>query len=171
MFVGLVTLAVATRLVIDEPNVHAVTAAALFAGFYFRSRLAAACVPLLAMTASNWILGGYNNEVMLAVYGSLVLPIACRGLLRRKLSITRVGACAATSSVVFYLVTNAAVWHASTWYPHSAAGLVRCYTAALPFFSNALIGDAMFSGLVFGAYALATRFEFAYGRRAVSVGV
>ncbi|MEX2114306.1 MAG: DUF6580 family putative transport protein, partial [Pirellulales bacterium] len=51
VFAGLVGLAVATRLVMFEPNFHAVTAATLFGGFYFRSRLVAALVPLVAMTA------------------------------------------------------------------------------------------------------------------------
>lgn len=161
VMVGLVAVAVITRLLITEPNVHAVTAAALFAGFYFRSRLTAACVPLLAMTASNWVLGGYTKEVMVAVYASLVLPIAWRGVLRSKLSVTRVGGVAVTSSIAFFVITNAAVWDAGRWYPHTWDGLVRCYTAALPFFTNALIGDAIFSGALFGAYALVTRLSAA----------
>ena len=69
-----------------EPNFHAVTAAALFAGFYFRSRAVAAAVPLVAMVASDGIIGGYAKEVMVVVYASMLLPLAWSGLLRRRLT-------------------------------------------------------------------------------------
>jgi uncharacterized protein DUF6580 len=171
VFLGLVVLAFASRLAFDQPNFHAVTATAMFAGFYFRNRSVAVCVPLVAMTASDWVIGGYTKEVMVAVYASFLLPIGFRALLRRRLSVAHVGACAVTSSLLFYLVTNAAVWHASNWYPHTQEGLLRCYAAALPFFSNALAGDAIFSGLLFGVYAFAAHYSAAaYGRRAVIVG-
>jgi hypothetical protein len=148
----LVTLAVATRLMLIAPNFHAVTAAALFAGFYFRSRTAAACVPLVAMSISDKFLGGYSTLVMASVYGSLLVPIVWRGLLRDRLSAGRVAAGAVVSTCAFFVLTNAAVWYA--WYPHTVEALARCYAVALPFFFNALCGDLLFSGLVFGSYAV-----------------
>jgi hypothetical protein len=157
VFAGLVAIAIATRLIALEPNFHAVTAASLFAGFYFRRAATAACLTLLTMTLSDWVIGGYHREVMLAVYGSLMLPIAWRGLLRSRLTGPRVAVATATSSVLFFLITNAAVWHASRWYAPTLEGLAACYIAALPFFVNALMGDLLFSGLLFGAYALVAR--------------
>jgi hypothetical protein len=148
----LVALAVATRLALIMPNFHAVTAAALFAGFYFRSRTAAACVPLLAMFVSDYFLGGYSRLVMASVYGSLLVPLACRGLLRDRLTAGRVATGAVAAACCFFVLTNAAVWYA--WYPHTAEALARCYTVALPFFLNALCGDLLFSGLIFGSYVL-----------------
>jgi hypothetical protein len=155
VFCGLVTLAVGTRLLMIEPNFHAVTAAALFAGFYFRRFWTAACVPLVAMTASDWVIGGYALEVMAVVYASMVLPILWRGLLRSRLTPARVVSTAAISTILFYLTTNAAVWHAASWYPRTTAGLAQCYYNALPFLANALAGDVLFAGVLFGAYALA----------------
>ena len=157
VFCGLVALAVGTRLLMIEPNFHAVTAAALFAGFYFRRRWTAACVPLIAMNASDWVIGGYAREVMVVVYASMLLPIAWRGLLRSRLTPARVVSTAAMSSIAFYLTTNAAVWHAASWYPRTAAGLAQCYYNALPFLANALAGDVLFAGVLFGAYALVMR--------------
>jgi hypothetical protein len=156
VFLGLVLLAVLTRLEMWLPNFHAVTAATLFAGFYFRGRLAAACVPVVAMALSNWVLGGYAWEVMLAVYSAMLLPLAARGWLRSNLSAPRVVVCSVASTLAFYLLTNAAVWHVGVWYPRSFAGLIDCYVAAVPFLFNALVGDLAFSALLFGAYALAT---------------
>jgi hypothetical protein len=159
LFAGLIALAVGTRLAMVAPNLHAVTGAALFAGFYFRNRFTAACVPLVAMFASDWVIGGYSPEVMATVYASLLLPIAFRGWLRLRLTAPRVLLSSVVSSLVFFLATNAAVWHANGWYTPGWQGLAACYTAALPFFFNSLGGDVAFSCLLFGAYALATQRE------------
>jgi hypothetical protein len=156
VFLALFGLAVGVRLVSETPNFNAVIAATLFAGFYFRSRLTAMCVPLLAMSVSDVFLGGYDKPMMAAVYASLLVPIAWRGLLRRRLSPLVVGSGAASSSLAFFALSNAAVWW--SWYPHSWPGLVECYTAALPFLTNSLKSDLLFSAGFFGLYALAGQF-------------
>jgi hypothetical protein len=157
MFVGLVALAVATRLVMLAPNFHAVTAAALFAGYYFRNRPLAVLVPLVVMTISNAIIGGYNREVMVTVYAALIVPIAFRGLLRSRLTAPRVAIGAVASSLVFFLTTNAAVWHSGALYSRGWDGLLKCYAMGVPFLYNALAGDVLFSAGLFGAYVLAVR--------------
>jgi hypothetical protein len=141
-----------------KPNFHAVTAVALFAGFYFRNRTVAVLVPLTAMATSDWFIGGYAREVMFTVYAAMVLPIVWRSYLRHRLSPARVGFCAVASCVIFYVATNAAVWHSGIWYSRGWEGLVACYAAGLPFLANALAGDLLFSAGVFGAYVLATRY-------------
>ncbi|MNT72593.1 hypothetical protein D3C72_2112130 [compost metagenome] len=37
-------------------------------------------------------------------------------------------------------------------YAKTAAGLFACYVAAIPFFTNQVLGDFFFVGLMFGAY-------------------
>ena len=155
VFCALVGLAVAVRLLSETPNFNAVTAAALFAGFYFRNRLTAMCVPLLAMSTSDVFLGGYARPMMAAVYLSLLVPIAWRGLLRWRLSPLTVGTGAVCASLSHYLLSNAAVWYA--WYPRSWQGLVECYTVALPFLANSMTSDVLFSAGFFGLYALAVQ--------------
>lgn len=157
VFCGLVTLAVAVRLLTETPNFNAVTAAALFAGFYFRSRLTALCVPVFAMTISDVFLGGYATGMMIAVYASLLVPILWRGILRRRLSPLSVGSGALCATAAHYLLSNAAVWY--SWYPHTWQGLVECYTLALPFLVNATSSSLLFSAGFFSCYALATRLE------------
>ena len=130
---------------------------ALFAGFYFRSSLAALAVPLLALSISDQFLGGYTPLVMLAVYAAGAAPIAWRAWLRRNLSPARVGVSSVASSVLFFAVTNFAVWCA--WYPHTWDGFIRCYTVAVPFFGNTLRSDALFSAALFGTYAVAVRWS------------
>ena len=109
------------------------------------------------MTVSNAIIGGYNKEVMVTVYAALVVPIAFRGLLRSRLTAPRVVTGAVVSSLVFFLTTNAAVWHSGALYSRGWDGLLKCYAMGVPFLYNALAGDVLFSAALFGAYALAVR--------------
>src|SRR6185295_18148453 len=110
---GLVALAVVVRLASDTyswPNFGAVSAAALFAGYYFRHRLTAVCVPLATMMISDLVIGGYERTVMIAVYGAMLLPIVWRSMLKTRVTPGRVALGALSASLAFYLLTNAAVW-------------------------------------------------------------
>lgn len=161
VFAGLVALGVASRLWEAAPNLTAVGACALMAGFFFRSRLLAVMVPLITMGLSDVFVGGYSLPLMLVVYGAMALPVllapvvkSCStvsGRLTSSALMALVGACA------FYLITNFAVWALGTMYPHTASGLAACYAAAVPFFRNAAIGDVGFALGLFGLHALATR--------------
>ena len=50
------------------------------------------------------------------------------------------------SSFSFFVITNFGVWLIS--YPKSWVGLVECYTLAIPFFRNSLLGDFFYAGLM-----------------------
>jgi hypothetical protein len=157
LFVALVAIAVASRLTdYFPPNAHAVAAAALLAGLIFSSRIVALCVPLLAMMISDSIIGGHDGLVMATVYGSLVLPVAFSGLLKRQWMLAPIAAL--FSSVIFYLATNFAHWvsfgdrmQEASW---TLAGLIHCYAIALPFFKFTLAGDLGYTVVLFGAYGL-----------------
>ncbi len=160
VFALLIAVGVASRLVKEicpllPPNFHAIVGTALFAGFFLPNRALAAVVPLAAMWLSDLVIGGYDTLVMVAVYASLMAPVAWQGWLRRRVSVTRVAGAAVASSLLFFVTTNLAVWY--VWYPHTIAGITRCYLAALPFLHYTLSGDLLFAGALFGAYALATR--------------
>jgi len=40
-------------------------------------------------------------------------------------------------------------------YPKSLFGLIECYTLALPFFGNSLVGDLVYCTVLFTSYSLA----------------
>jgi hypothetical protein len=72
-----------------------------------------------------------------------------------------------SSSIGFFALTNAAVWAFSPWYEKSLAGLLYCYTLALPFFKTMLYGDLVYGFVLLVAPCLyAKRHEVI---RAVSV--
>jgi len=156
LFVLLVIMAVAGRLFEPAWCCTPLAAVALFAGYFFANRWAALLVPLSALAISNLWLPAYgHSEVMVVVYAALLLPVALGWALRRKMSIVRLGTFALLPAVAFYLTTNFAVWLVSGIYPPTAAGLLACYIAALPFFRSMLCGDVLYVGVVFGCYALA----------------
>jgi hypothetical protein len=68
-----------------------------------------------------------------------------------------IAAAAVTSSLLFFVLTNLGVWAFGHMYPKTAAGLIACYTAALPFFRNTLEGDLLYTLVLFGGFALLER--------------
>jgi len=50
------------------------------------------------------------------------------------------------ASFIFFLFSNLGVWW--YWYPRNLIGLTRCYSLALPFYRNTLLGDLFFGGSV-----------------------
>ena len=58
------------------------------------------------------------------------------------------------SSILFFLITNFAVWAFAPWYAKTFSGIIQCYAMALPFFRNTLLGDLFYTTLFFGAYEI-----------------
>jgi hypothetical protein len=158
---ALVAISVVGRLWQPIPNVTPLAGAAIVSGAVFPSALVAASVPVAALVLSNLVLPGYGGGMagwaMLAlVCACLTWPVLLGRLVRggRSWSAgasvgglpagTLVGSGLA-SSLVFFLVTNAAHWWLSTDYPHTAAGLLACYAAGLPFYRWMPVGDVVWT--------------------------
>jgi hypothetical protein len=95
--------------------------------------------------------------MMAAVCGARALP-AVIGMFAQKVRVATVaigGALAA--SLIFYVVTNFAVWALSTLYTPDVKGLLECYVAALPFLKYTIAGDLFWSIALFGGAALLRR--------------
>jgi hypothetical protein len=147
--------AAALRLVPHPPNFAPIAAMALFGGAHLGRRGLAFAAPLGALLLSDAIIG--FHPYMWATYLGVALIVLIGWAVRARISPLRVGAAAVASSVLFFAITNFAVWLQSGFYARSIAGLAACYVAALPFFQNTLAGDLFFSGLLFGGFALAER--------------
>jgi hypothetical protein len=156
---GLIALGVLGRLAPHLPNATPVNAATL-AGTKYLGRPWAVAIPLLTMLISEACIGWYDWRILLSVYGSF-MSVALLAPLTGKLP----SSCAtATSvlfpSVLFFIVTNFAVWCTSPWYEKNIAGLLYCYALGLPFLRSMLIGDVLWCAAIFGA-----AFAFAHARR------
>ena len=159
---ALVIFGTVLRIVPHPWNFAPVGAVALFVGAHFERRLFGILVPLAAMFAGDTALelftGHGYHALMPVIYATYAL-IALLGMtLRgRRSSVPAVGAGVLASSVLFFVVTNFAVWLWSATYPKSIAGLAMCYVAGIPFFGNTLASDALFTAILFGALAAAER--------------
>ena len=152
----LIVLAAASRLLPHPPNFAPVAAIGLYAGAY-TSRRAAWLVPFAALLLSDLVLGFYHPVSMVVNYLAFA---SCLGLgaawLAKGRSLPRVAGAVLASSVTFFVISNFGMW-LSGYYPRTWAGLVECYTAALPFFRNTLASDAVYSAALFGGHALLSR--------------
>lgn len=163
VFALLLAIAVAGRLGRVDWNFTPVVAVALFAGFYFRSRLTAALLPLAALAISDFAEPWHNSRwVQLTVWAAMVLPAVLGPWLREaqgKWQLASRGAVASLlPSAFFFLTTNFAVWATGAGLSYSAdlAGLATCYAAGLPFYGKMLAGDLFYLSLLFGAWAAVT---------------
>lgn len=139
-----------SRLVPHPANMTAVGALAVFSGSRY-GKAKGLLVTVGAMIIGDVVFG--FHLVMWATYGSLACSVLLAGIFLRKSSVARVAGVTLASSVIFYLVTNFAVWVIpGSMYPKTLAGLIDSYIMAIPFFRNSLIGDLFYSGVFFGGY-------------------
>ena len=160
----IVLLAASTRLVKHPYNFTPVAAMSLFAGCYLR-KYWGLVFPLGAMIVSDYFIGFYDWQVMASVYLSIALSFFIGWFLYKRLKFQNVILSALLSSVVFFLITNFAVWAFFNWYPHTWAGLADCFFLAIPFFKNTIFVDLFYSLTLFGVY----EFVLNYGKMPAAV--
>ena len=146
---ALVVMAIMTRLLPHSPNVTSVTAVALFAGALLPGRWSIAVV-VGSLIVTDLIIGVHSLSWLVWVCFAAI-ALASRLSLRR-IQPGRVIVASIGSSIFFYLVTNFGVWAEGRMYTLTWTGLMESYYMALPFFRNALIGDILYSGILFGVY-------------------
>jgi hypothetical protein len=156
-FVALLTLillAAASRLIPHPPDFTPITAIALFGGAYFSKKWLSFLVPLSSLFLSDLVLGHFAGPF---VYGSFALTVCIGFLLRRRRKPLAIGLATLASSILFFVLANFGVWLSGLLYPRTLAGLAVCYVAAIPFFRNLILGDALYTAALFGGFALAER--------------
>ena len=153
---GIILFAAIMRLVPHYPNFTPVAALALFGGAHLGRRWLAFMVPLAAMFFSDLFLGFHG--FMVPVYVSFALVVFLGTLVGKNIKIATVIGGALAGSLLFFLITNFAVWAGSPYYPQSFAGLMQSYTMAIPFFHTSLLGDLFYSGVFFGSFYLVQQY-------------
>ena len=147
----LITLGIAARFLPHPANFAPIGAIAIFSGIYLPKRWAL-ILPLAAMFFSDLFIGFYSLPIMLSVYVSFAIMGLIGLLIRKYKKLSTVLGGTILGSLIFYLVTNGAVWAFGSLYPHTAVGLLESYYMAIPFFRNSLLGDLFYTGILAGAY-------------------
>lgn len=157
-----------SRILPHPVNVTPITAMALFSGAYFSNKGTAFIIPWLAMLLSDCVIGFHSQLVM--VYLSFAVTVCIGFALRSQKRIFPICFATLASSTLFFLITNFGVWFFDQLYPKTFNGLWACYTAAIPFFRNSLLGDFFYGAVLFGTFALAEK-SFPHLRKEPNVAV
>lgn len=136
------------RLVPHPANLIPVGAFALFVGVFVKSKWAIV-IPVFVMVISDLVIGTHN--LILFTWGSLLL-FTVIGWMIRKGGTMRTVEGALSGSVLFYLITNYAVWQFTPLYSKTFGGLMQSYMMALPFFRNSLVGNLFYTAVFFSIY-------------------
>ena len=169
--IGLLIIAVASRLVPHIPNFTALEATALFSGVYISRKSLSLILPIIAIYFSDLIL---NNTILRSFYPGdagfiwiskymLFTAIAMVGIvilghiLKSRFKPSNIMIYAVLGSLLFFIISNFGVWLSSAIYPKNIGGLIECYTLALPFFRNSILSNLLFTIVLFGGFELFTK--------------
>ncbi len=155
----LIVFAAATRLAPHWWNLTAVGAVCLFGGAYFQRKWLAFAVPLAALALSDvflqtFVYPDHGPNYFKYVCFAATVPLGL--LLQGRTRFWPVVSAAVGAAAAFFLLSNFGVWAFGDgsgqprMYPLTPAGLLACYIAAIPFSLNALYGNLIFCGVLFG---------------------
>lgn len=164
----MVLLAALSRLLPHPPNFAPIGAMALFGAAYFSQRYLSFLIPIISMWLSDLVLNNvvygqyYDHFVWFYdgfyfTYGSFIVIGLIGFVTLKRIRVQNIILASLLASIVFFLISNFGVWASTTMYPKTFSGLMTCYTAGLPFFKNTIMGDFIYSGVLFGAFELAQR--------------
>ncbi len=145
------------RFIPHAANFAPIGAMAFFGGARLNKKYAL-IIPLAAMFISDYFIGFYSWQIMASVYASFLIYGLLGLRARKNESWLKIGGATLAGSVLFFLITNGAVWVFGSMYPHTLGGLIACYAAGLPFFRGTLLGDIFFTAVFFGLYELARKY-------------
>ncbi len=169
LVISLILIGIISRFLPHPPNMTAVAAVSLFAGAILNSRFVAFILPLVLMYLSDFVINNtisriyFTNQEGLIFWSSYmtwvylafgITVLIGSYLLKNRSNIKIVGG-AIAATLVFWLLSNFGSFLSPiSGYPLSFEGAIACYTLAVPFLLNSLIGNLVFSFAIFGTYDL-----------------
>jgi hypothetical protein len=164
----IILLAAMSRLAPHPANFAPIGGMALFGAAYYSKRYWVFIIPIVSM----WLVDLVLNNVVYAryfdhfvwfyqgcywTYGAFIL-IGLIGIVTlKKIRVQNLILTSLLASIVFFLLSNFGVWASTNMYPKNFSGLIACYAAGLPFFKNTVMGDLVYTGVLFGAFEFAQR--------------
>lgn len=153
----LIAAAIVARLLPHPWNVTPLGAMFLLSGATIPHKRLSLIVPLLAVMISDFVVVHYIYHGAYSWFSPFTwlafLAVGMLGwTLRKKWTGLRVLLASLGGSMLFFAISNFGTWLQGGLYPHTLAGLVECYVAAIPFFRNSVLGDLFYTAVMFGAY-------------------
>jgi hypothetical protein len=167
---AMILAAALSRLIPHPASFAPIGGMALFGAAYFSRRVWAFIIPIASMWLSDLVLtnavygtasGSFEwfYSGALFTYAALALIVVLGMFSLRKVNVGRLVGSALGASAIFFLVSNFGAWLSMPIYPKDFGGLMSCYAAGLPFLRGTVLGDVVYTGVLFGAFEyLAKRF-------------
>jgi hypothetical protein len=152
---------------------------ALLGGAVIKDKKWAFILPVLSLFISDLIFYGLNAAGLTdmlgfydgqwAIYLAFIL-ITAFGFLMKRISVLNVAAFSVAGSVIFFLISNFITWKVGQGFarPQTFEGLMLCYGDGIAFYrqfglingfaGNFILGDLIWSFILFGSYSLITKF-------------
>ena len=141
---GILTLG---RLIPHPPNFTPILATAIFTPYIIKDKWIAVLIPLSAMFIADIIIG--FHPYMLWIYGAIGLStLISNWSMRFNKKYMQLAIMTLVSSILFFVITNFAVWAIWDYYPKTIDGLIICYIKAIPFFQNTLLGTIIYTAII-----------------------
>lgn len=148
-----VLIGISLRLLPHPPNFAPILAIALFGGVYLKRKIAFS-LPIVAMVISDIFIGYYELKLMVFVYGSFLISVLLGFWLKKNKKWQTVLGSSVLAALIFFSLTNFAVWAFTPWYAKTFSGLIQSYLMALPFFKNTFSSTLFYTSVFFGAYEI-----------------
>ena len=138
---GIFLALAASRFIPHPPNFTSLLALS----FYVPTILGVRYLPALVLSffITDLVIGFHGTTLF--TWGSVILI----GLLSKffiSSTITRISG-ALIGALLFFVITNFGVWSLG-FYGYTIEGLITCYTLAIPFFGNTIVGTIIFSSVI-----------------------
>ena len=151
-------------------NFTPIGAMGLFGGAYFNSKWKAYAFPLLTLLISDLIINifvfdgkyGVMYSKWYIIYGIFALIVFFGKILIKKVTIKNIVLASVIAALSHWLIADFTVWMGGgtdlrTMLPLTKnwAGLIQCYAQGFPFMKNFMMGNLVYSGILFGAFQFA----------------
>ncbi|UZN07663.1 hypothetical protein M5D10_01365 [Leptospira santarosai] len=144
-----------SRLLPHPPNFTLVGAMTVYSGARIQGWKSFA-YPTVTILITDFILSKIHGfdwfyEGLPLVYCSLLINVLLgRIFLKTDRKLISVFGVTLLASAQFFVLSNFSVWVFSSLYPKTSEGLLTCYIAAIPYFGGTLLGDLIYTSILFG---------------------
>mgnify|MGYP001166791447 FL=1 len=170
IFTALVVISVLSRLVPHPWSFTCVGSVILFSMFFFKNTKISILATVSIFLISDFILYELSEtpKAGILIYLCWLFYIPSSKLINKKYDFKSIGLAGFTGATLFFIVSNFLVWSGSMMYPHTFSGLITCYIAAIPFYTNHVLGNFVWSFVIFGIYKISldpqTKYNISFKR-------
>ena len=138
---GIFIVLAASRFIPHPPNFTSLIALSFYVPLFLGKRFIP--VLLVCFIITDIFIG--FHETVFFTWGSVIFISLFSYLFQKNIYTRIIGVL--SSSLVFYIISNFGVWSLGS-YGYSLDGLLICYIAAIPFYTNTLISTILYSALI-----------------------